>query len=117
MKSEVQREQICVLWRQKHGVDVLLYNVGLEDLEEPMCLSSPSSYNGHQLCWDLCEIQHFSQQQIFIALGEDPETQRGDDTHFPSEFFPQLLVILKAVMLKTSPHCNLPVQFPITSTG
>lgn len=52
------------------------HNVGLEDLEEPMCLSNPSSYNGNQSYWGLCEIQHFSQQVTSIALGEDPETQR-----------------------------------------
>lgn len=45
-----------MLWRQKCGADVLPHNAGLEELEEPMCLSSPSSCDGNRLYWDLCEI-------------------------------------------------------------
>jgi len=47
-----------------------------------------------------------SEQRPVIALGgEEPEKQRGDYPGFPLVLFPLLLVILKAVVLKTPPGC------------
>lgn len=114
-----QRQKCHVVCGDHQGScdeDTSPYNVGLEGLAEPMCLSSTlHRKDKFVLLRSVGNTAPYpaSEQQSAIALGgEKPEKQRGDE-----DCFPLLFVILKAVMLKTHPGCNLATQFPITTTG